>query len=296
MLDKHIGTGYTEVNVPYIVNSNALYGTGQLPKFGDDLFRLAEPDDYYLIPTAEVPVSNMVAGEIVEPDRLPLRFVRAHAVFPCRSGCGRTRCTRHDPPASVREGGADQHRPPGRFRCLPRSHAGQRRERASGSGAAYRVVDLCGGDIGFSAARTFDLEVWLPSQQTYREISSTATRGTSRPGAWARAIAIRKPASHACCIRSTARAGGRACAGRGIGKPPARGRQRGRSGGPAALHGRHRRHRTECRLSQALRYRKDRIGRSRRGCRFKTTCFRELSGPVHDRPFAFAVRRARPTL
>ncbi|RJS95383.1 serine--tRNA ligase [Salinisphaera sp. Q1T1-3] len=172
MLDTHTGTGYTEVNVPYIVNADALYGTGQLPKFGDDLFRLVEPEDYYLIPTAEVPVSNMVAGEIIEPERLPLRYV-AH-----------TPCFRAEAGAAGRDvrGMIRQHQfekveliniahPDDSTACHEAMLASAERVLAALE-LPYRVVDLCGGDIGFSAARTFDLEVWLPSQETYREISS----------------------------------------------------------------------------------------------------------------------------
>lgn len=177
MLETHTASGYTEVNVPYIVNARALYGTGQLPKFGDDLFRLAEPDDYYLIPTAEVPVTNIVADEIVESDALPLRFV-AH-----------TPCFRAEAGAAGRD-----------VRGMIRQHQFEKVELVNivhpdASAAAldaivasaetilqglelpYRVVALCAGDMGFAAARTLDLEVWLPSQDTYREISSCSNFG-----------------------------------------------------------------------------------------------------------------------
>ena len=86
MIDAHVDVGYTELNVPYIVNADSLYGTGQLPKFGDDLFRLTEPADYYLIPTAEVPVTNMVRDEIVAPERLPLRYVAHTPCFRAEAG------------------------------------------------------------------------------------------------------------------------------------------------------------------------------------------------------------------
>ncbi|MES1935604.1 seryl-tRNA synthetase [Salinisphaera hydrothermalis C27AD] len=172
MIDKHVASGYTEVNVPYIVNSKSLYGTGQLPKFGEDLFRLTEPDDYYLIPTAEVPVSNMVAGEIVEPERLPLRYVAHTPCFRAEAGSagrdvrGMIRQHQFEKVELINIAHPDD------------SDACHEAMLASAESVlqdlelAYRVVDLCGGDIGFSAARTFDLEVWLPSQQTYREISS----------------------------------------------------------------------------------------------------------------------------
>ncbi|WP_423823892.1 serine--tRNA ligase [Salinisphaera sp. SPP-AMP-43] len=172
MLDIHVGTGYTELNVPYIVNSKALYGTGQLPKFGEDLFRLTEPEDYYLIPTAEVPVTNLVADEIVPDEQLPLRYV-AH-----------TPCFRAEAGAAGRDvrGMIRQHqfekveliniaRPDESDACHEAMLASAERV-LQGLELAYRVVDLCGGDIGFAAARTYDIEVWLPSQQTYREISS----------------------------------------------------------------------------------------------------------------------------
>lgn len=172
MLEKHIENGYTEVNVPYIVNDQSLYGTGQLPKFGDDLFRLAEPENYYLIPTAEVPVSNLVAQQIVDAEDLPLRYV-AH-----------TPCFRAEAGAAGRDvrGMIRQHqfekvelvniaRPEDSDACHEAMLASAESV-LQDLGLAYRVADLCGGDIGFSAARTFDLEVWLPSQQTYREISS----------------------------------------------------------------------------------------------------------------------------
>ncbi|HET7313269.1 serine--tRNA ligase [Salinisphaera sp.] len=172
MLDRHVGSDYTEVNVPYIVNSKSLYGTGQLPKFGDDLFRLAEPDDYYLIPTAEVPVSNMVAGEIVEADALPLRYVAHTPCFRAEAGAagrdvrGMIRQHQFEKVELINIAHPDDSDACHQAMLASAEHVLQALE------LAYRVVDLCGGDIGFAAARTFDLEVWLPSQQTYREISS----------------------------------------------------------------------------------------------------------------------------
>ncbi len=172
MIDAHVDVGYTELNVPYIVNADSLYGTGQLPKFGDDLFRLTEPADYYLIPTAEVPVTNMVRDEIVAPERLPLRYV-AH-----------TPCFRAEAGAAGRDvrGMIRQHQfekveliniaHPDDSDACHEAMVARAEAVLAGLGLAYRVVDLCGGDIGFAAARTYDLEVWLPSQNTYREISS----------------------------------------------------------------------------------------------------------------------------
>ena len=172
MVDTHVTSGYTELNVPYIANADSLYGTGQLPKFGDDLFRLAEPDDYYLIPTAEVPVTNMVADEIVDAERLPLRYV-AH-----------TPCFRAEAGAAGRDvrGMIRQHQfekveliniaHPDDSEACHEAMLARAEAVLTALELPYRVVDLCGGDIGFAAARTFDLEVWLPSQATYREISS----------------------------------------------------------------------------------------------------------------------------
>jgi seryl-tRNA synthetase len=174
MMDRHIAAGYIEVNVPYIVNANTLYGTGQLPKFGEDLFRLTEPEDYYLIPTAEVPVTNLVADQIVADERLPLRYVAHTPCFRAEAGSagrdvrGMIRQHQFEKVELVNIARPDQ------------SDACHEAMLASAEGILralelpYRVADLCGGDIGFAAARTFDLEVWLPSQQTYREISSVS--------------------------------------------------------------------------------------------------------------------------
>lgn len=177
MLDYHTGNGYTELNVPYIVNAKSLYGTGQLPKFGEDLFRLAEPDDFYLIPTAEVPVTNMVAEEIVDGQALPLRFV-AH-----------TPCFRSEAGSAGRDvrGMIRQHQfekvemvnavhPDDSARALDEI-VGHAEALLQALELPYRVVELCTGDIGFGAQRTYDLEVWLPSQATYREISSCSNFG-----------------------------------------------------------------------------------------------------------------------
>jgi len=173
MLDTHTQDhGYTETYVPYLVNGDSLHGTGQLPKFGEDLFAMKGEHELYLIPTAEVPVTNIVRNEILAAEELPLKFV-AHT--PCfRSEAGsygkdtRGMIRQHQfekvelvqivhPDDSVR---AHQELT---------THAETILQQL---GLAYRVVDLCTGDIGFSAARTYDLEVWLPGQQKYREISS----------------------------------------------------------------------------------------------------------------------------
>ena len=173
MLDLHTAEhGYTEVLPPFIVNSRALTGTGQLPKFADDLFRLQKPDDYFLVPTAEVPVTNLHAGELLAGADLPLRY------------CAYTPCFRAEAGSYGRD-----------TRGLIRQHqfekvelvqlvAPEESEAAHEALTAhaekvlqllelpYRVVTLCSGDISFNAWKCYDLEVWLPAQDTYREISS----------------------------------------------------------------------------------------------------------------------------
>ncbi len=173
MLDLHTGEhGYREVYVPYLVNADSLYGTGQLPKFEADLFKVESEHGFYLIPTAEVPVTNLARDEILPAEALPLRLV-AH-----------TPCFRSEAGSYGRD-----------VRGLIRQHQFEKVElvqlvRPEDSAAAhealtghaeavlqrlglpYRVVVLCAGDTGFSAAKTYDLEVWLPGQGRYREISS----------------------------------------------------------------------------------------------------------------------------
>ncbi len=173
MLDTHADDhGYEETYVPYIVNADSLYGTGQLPKFADDLFKVSSDPDLYLIPTAEVPVTNIVRNEIVDNADMPMKMV-AH-----------TPCFRSEAGAYGRD-----------VRGLIRQHQFEKVElvqvvRASESDQAhedltshaeailkklnlpYRKVLLCAGDTGFSSAKTYDLEVWLPGQDTFREISS----------------------------------------------------------------------------------------------------------------------------
>jgi len=172
MLDLHVGEhGYTEVLPPYIVNRDALVGTGQLPKFEQDLFRL-EGRDSYLIPTAEVPVTNLHRGEILDAATLPRRYV---AWTPCfRSEAG---SYGKDVRGLIRQ--HQFHKVELVHLATPESswdeletmvaNAGRVLERL---GLAYRVVCLSTGDMGFAAAKTYDLEVWLPGQQAYREISS----------------------------------------------------------------------------------------------------------------------------
>ena len=173
MLDLHTREhGYTETYVPYIVNADSLRGTGQLPKFEEDLFRLQHEQPFYLIPTAEVPVTNIVRDVIVEADYMPRKYV-AHT--PCfRSEAG---SYGKDTRGMIRQ---HQFEKVELVQVVRPADSAAAHEELTGHAEAvlqklelpYRVVDLCAGDIGFSAARTYDLEVWLPGQGTYREISS----------------------------------------------------------------------------------------------------------------------------
>jgi seryl-tRNA synthetase len=173
MLDLHTREhGYTEVYVPYIVNAESLHGTGQLPKFGQDLFALDGDHNYYLIPTAEVPVTNLVRGQIVDAAELPLKFV-AH------TPCFRSEAGSH---GQDTRGMMRQHQfekvelvqivKPEDSRAALEELTGHAETVLKLLELPHRVVSLCAGDTGFGAAKTYDLEVWLPSQQKYREISS----------------------------------------------------------------------------------------------------------------------------
>ncbi|MDS4021065.1 MAG: serine--tRNA ligase [Candidatus Competibacter sp.] len=173
MLDLHTREhGYGEIYVPYMVNADSLRGTGQLPKFEADLFRLSGELNYYLIPTAEVPVTNLARDCILDPDQLPLRFV-AHT--PCfRSEAG---SYGKDVRGMIRQHQFEKVelvqivRPEQSYAALEEltGHAETVLRRLE---LPYRVVALCTGDIGFASAKTYDLEVWLPGQRKYREISS----------------------------------------------------------------------------------------------------------------------------
>ncbi|GHU40585.1 serine--tRNA ligase [Betaproteobacteria bacterium] len=176
MLDTHSREhGYTEVYVPYLVNQDSLYGTGQLPKFEEDLFKTPRGDNespLYLIPTAEVPVTNIVRGEILAPEALPLKFVchtpcfRSEAGSAGRDTRGMIRQHQFEKVELVQivrpEKSWDAHEE------LTR-HAENILEKLA---LPYRRIVLSTGDMGFSSAKTYDLEVWLPAQKTYREISS----------------------------------------------------------------------------------------------------------------------------
>ncbi|WP_163833217.1 serine--tRNA ligase [Spartinivicinus ruber] len=177
MMNTHANEhGYEEIYVPYIVNNDTLQGTGQLPKFGEDLFKIEhDPDsgkDYYLIPTAEVPVTNMVRDEIVDADQLPMRFV-------CHSPCFRSEAgsAGRDTRGMIRQHQFDKvellHivKPDESFAALEEL-IGNAEKVLQLLELPYRVVSLCGGDLGFGATKTYDIEVWLPGQNKYREISS----------------------------------------------------------------------------------------------------------------------------
>lgn len=175
MLDVHTGEhGYTEVYVPYLVNADSMRGTGQLPKFEADLFSVQknENEKLYLIPTAEVPVTNIVRDEILAAENLPLKFVSHTPCFRSEAGSyGR------DTRGMIRQHQFDKVelvqivRPDDSYQALEEltGHAETILKKLD---LPYRVMALCSGDMGFSAAKTYDLEVWLPAQNTYREISS----------------------------------------------------------------------------------------------------------------------------
>ena len=173
MIDLHVQEhGYTEIYVPYIVNSDTLRGTGQLPKFEEDLFGVKGEQGFYLIPTAEVPVTNVVRGEIVEAESLPRKYV-------CHTPCFRSEAGSH---GKDTRGMLRQHqfekvelvhivRPQDSYDALEEL-TNNAEKILQKLGLHYRTVVLCTGDMGFAAAKTHDIEVWLPGQQRYREISS----------------------------------------------------------------------------------------------------------------------------
>ncbi|HYL18095.1 MAG TPA: serine--tRNA ligase [Burkholderiales bacterium] len=175
MLDVHTADhGYTEIYVPYLVNAASAFGTGQLPKFEEDLFSVPRRDaeKLYLIPTAEVPVTNIVRDEIVPLDKLPLKFV-------CHSPCFRSEAGSYgkDTRGMIRQHQFDKVElvqivhPEQSYAALEAltGHAETILKRLE---LPFRTVTLCTGDMGFSAAKTYDIEVWLPGQNAYREISS----------------------------------------------------------------------------------------------------------------------------
>lgn len=181
MLDMHTGDhGYREIYVPYIVNRESLQGTGQLPKFEEDLFKLRADQEFYLIPTAEVPVTNVGRDRIFEEDEMGEEGIR----FACHTPCFRSEAGSYgrDTRGMIRQHQFEKVelvqfvRPQQSDDALDKltSHAENVLQALQ---LPYRKVLLCGGDLGFSARKTFDLEVWLPAQDTYREISSCSNFG-----------------------------------------------------------------------------------------------------------------------
>lgn len=173
MLETHTQHhGYEEVNVPFLVNGDSLFGTGQLPKFEEDLFKLTDERNFYLIPTAEVPVTNIYRNEIVEDAELPIKLV-------CHSPCFRSEAGSYgrDTRGLIRQHQFEKVelvqfvRPEESEEALEEL-VGHAEKILQDLGLPHRTVILCGGDIGFSAAKTYDIEVWVPSQNKYREISS----------------------------------------------------------------------------------------------------------------------------
>lgn len=180
MLDTHIAShGYTEIYTPYLVNADSMFGTGQLPKFEDDLFAVEKSDGskFYLIPTSEVSVTNIVRGEMVAAEQLPLKFV-------CHTPCFRSEAGSYgrDTRGMIRQHQFDKVE---LLRIEHPDNSAAALEELTGHAEAilqalelpYRKIVLCTGDMGFSATKTYDLEVWLPAQNTYREISSCSNCG-----------------------------------------------------------------------------------------------------------------------
>jgi seryl-tRNA synthetase len=178
MLDVHVTEhGYTECYLPYLVNAETMTGTGQLPKFGDDAFATTDEPPRYLVPTAEVPMTNLVAGQILSAADLPLRFT-------AQTPCFRREAGSH---GQDTRGIIRQHQ----FEkvelvhiCKPEDAEAEHQALTSHAetilqklGLAYRTIVLCTGDMGFAAAKTYDIEAWMPGQGTYREISSCSNCG-----------------------------------------------------------------------------------------------------------------------
>jgi seryl-tRNA synthetase len=181
MLNTHTNVhGYQEVYVPFIVNKESLYGTGQLPKFEEDLFKLRSDQDYYLIPTAEVPVTNIARDRIYEDNELGEEGIR----YTCHTPCFRSEAGSYgrDTRGMIRQ---HQFEKVELVQLVRPDQSNGALEALTGHAEAilqalelpYRKVVLCGGDLGFAANKTYDLEVWLPAQNTYREISSCSRFG-----------------------------------------------------------------------------------------------------------------------
>ena len=173
MLSLHSGEhGYTEIEPPFLVNSASMYGTGQLPKFEQDLFKIGGDWDLYLIPTAEVPVTNLYRGEILDGRTLPIKYTSYTPCFRSEAGSygadvrGLIRQHQFDKVELVKFTTAEQSYDELEALTANAEEVLKRLE------LPYRTMALCTGDMGFSSAKTYDIEVWLPSQKTYREISS----------------------------------------------------------------------------------------------------------------------------
>lgn len=175
MLDTHITKGYTEMYVPYMVNADSLKGTGQLPKFEEDLFKVS--DGYYMIPTSEVPLTNTVRDTILSPNDLPMKLTAHTPCFRSEAGSagrdtrGLIRQHQFEKVEMVQIVRADTS-----MQALEEMTA-QAESILQALELPYRVVMLCTGDMGFGAVKTYDIEVWLPSQDAYREISSCSNCG-----------------------------------------------------------------------------------------------------------------------
>ncbi len=244
MINLHTGEhGYEEAYTPYLVQAPALQGTGQLPKFEEDLFKISREGeaDFYLIPTAEVSLTNIVSGEILDAKQLPLKFV-AHT--PCfRSEAG---ASGRDTRGMIRQHQFDKVEmvqivePSKSFEALEGMTANAERVLQLLE-LPYRKLALCTGDMGFSAVKTYDLEVWVPSQDKYREISSCSNCGDFQ--ARRHAGALPQPGNRqarAGAHPQRLRPGGGPHPGGRAGELPAGRRQHPRAGSAQALHGRHR--------------------------------------------------------
>jgi len=176
MLDKHTSeNGYTEMNVPFLVKDDVLFGTGQLPKFSEDLFEVGE--SHWLIPTAEVPLTNLVREQILQENNLPIRFTSCTPCFRSEAGAAGK-----DTRGMLRQ---HQFSKVELVSIIQPEYSKKELERMLESAESilkdlnihYRIMTLCAGDMGFSANKTYDIEVWLPGEQTYREISSCSNCG-----------------------------------------------------------------------------------------------------------------------
>ena len=176
MLDKHTNeNGYTEMSVPFLVKNESLYGTGQLPKFADDLFSAG--DNHWLIPTAEVPLTNLVRDQIININEIPMRLTSCTPCFRSEAGA-----SGKDTRGMLRQ---HQFSKVELVSIVKPEHSESELERMLQSAESilkdldihYRVMTLCSGDMGFSAKKTYDIEAWLPGENSYREISSCSNCG-----------------------------------------------------------------------------------------------------------------------